>query len=499
VPKVVCIQSEAAGESAIKYFHPGVELKVVANPTDALLVVQQEPIDGIFITSSDVHDSIQSVIENDLAFDLVPVGIAILDSHNMITRCNRRLVDWFSDRELIGLNFYEALGNPAILNPDDCILSSDENDLSRTGSMIEVDDRHFRLLIIPLLSAEGKCQTQIVTLIDCTNSVQQRQKLEALHLAGTALADLRPEEIYQMDVTHRVELLKENILFYTKDLLDFDVVEIRLLDEQTGLLVPLLSVGIEAMHSKRPLYAQRTNNGVTGFVAATGESYLCADTTQDVLYVDGLIGAKSSLTVPLIYHDQVIGSFNVESPEINAFTESDLHFVESFARDIAVALNTLELLNAQQTNTVLRSVEAIHSAVALPIDEILNDTVHAIDSYRGDDEGVIDRLREILRNARGIKQVIQRVGDQFAPEDKFLAGRQTEMRPKIRGKRILVIDADDEVRTSAHNLLERYGCVVETAHEGREAILMIRNSGLTTLTMPSSRISSYPILAVTIC
>jgi len=479
VPKVVCIQSEAAGESAIKYFHPGVELKVVANPTDALLVVQQEPINGIFLTSSDVHDSIQSVIENDLAFDLVPVGIAILDSHNMITRCNRRLVGWFSDRTLIGLNFYEALGNPAILNPDDCILSSDENDLSRTGSMIEVDDRYFRLLIIPLLSSEGKCQTQIVTLIDCTNSVQQRQKLEALHLAGTALADLRPEEIYQMDVTHRVELLKENILFYTKDLLDFDVVEIRLLDEQTGLLVPLLSVGIEAIHSKRPLYAQRTNNGVTGFVAATGESYLCADTTQDDLYVDGLIGAKSSLTVPLIYHDQVIGSFNVESPEINAFTESDLHFVESFARDIAVALNTLELLNAQQTNTVLRSVEAIHSAVALPIDEILNDTVHAIDSYRGDDEGVIDRLREILRNAREIKQVIQRVGDQFAPEDKFLAGRQTEMRPKIRGKRILVIDADDEVRTSAHNLLERYGCVVETAHEGHEAILMIRNSGLT--------------------
>jgi CheY-like chemotaxis protein len=182
--------------------------------------------------------------------------------------------------------------------------------------------------------------------------------------------------------------------------------------------------------------------------------------------------------VPLIYHDEVIGAFNVESPEINAFSDSDLQFLEAFSLDIAVALNTLELLNAQQANTALQSVEAIHSAVALPIDEILNDTVHAIDSYMGQDEAVIQRLLTILRNAREIKCVIQRVANTLAPENRVPASIQTECRPKLREKRVLVIDADEEVRTSAHNLLERYGCVVETAHEGREAILMVRNSGL---------------------
>ena len=45
-------------------------------------------------------------------------------------------------------------------------------------------------------------------------------------------------------------------------------------------------------------------------------------------------------TVPLILHDQVIGTFNVESPEPRAFTESDLMFLEIFTRDVAVALNT---------------------------------------------------------------------------------------------------------------------------------------------------------------
>ena len=39
----------------------------------------------------------------------------------------------------------------------------------------------------------------------------------------------------------------------------------------------------------------------------------------------------------LILHDQVIGTFNVESPEPRAFTESDLMFLEIFTRDVAVA------------------------------------------------------------------------------------------------------------------------------------------------------------------
>ena len=43
---------------------------------------------------------------------------------------------------------------------------------------------------------------------------------------------------------------------------------------------------------------------------------------------------------------------------------------------------------------------------------------------------------------------------------------------------MLVVDADDSVRSAAHNLLERYGCVVETAHDGGEAMCMVRSMAL---------------------
>ena len=63
----------------------------------------------------------------------------------------------------------------------------------------------------------------------------------------------------------------------------------------------------------------------------------------------------------------------------------------------------------------------------------------------------------------------------MAPTQNMPANVQPQLRPLLNDMRILVIDSDEQVRTSAHQLLERYGCVVETAHEGKEAMLMVRN------------------------
>ena len=63
-------------------------------------------------------------------------------------------------------------------------------------------------------------------------------------------------------------------------------------------LEPLLAYGMQADAKNRVLYAEAQGNGVTGFVAATGKSYLCEDTGTDPLYLPGAPGARSSLTVP---------------------------------------------------------------------------------------------------------------------------------------------------------------------------------------------------------
>lgn len=478
VPKVLCVKRESVELAAEPFRFPeSVEITEVVGLDEAMRLLESEKFDAVYWY--DQHDSVCQALQCSSIFDKMPDGVALLNQKNEILRANNRLVEWFEGKPLIGLNFYQALGDVNIVGPEPSPLATCLAKRKRVEATIQAGDRYFDLNVSPIVENEGdeELVRMVVTIRNSTDATQQRQKLEALHDAGVALADLLPEEIFQMDVDCRIDLLKENIIHYTKDLLNFDVVEIRLVDQETNQLETLLSVGIDSERSKQPLFADAEGNGVTGFVVATGNSYLCEDTTNDPLYLDGLMGAKSSLTVPLKYHDQVIGSFNVESPDVGAFDESDLRFVEAFARDIAASLNTLELLMAQQTTAAQQSVEAIHGAVAIPVDQILNDTVKVIESYIGHDAAVVARLRSILKNARDIKQVIQKVGEKLAPAEAVPAGIQVELRPELKEKRVLVIDADAQVRTSAHNLLERYGCIVETATEGKEAVLMVRNCG----------------------
>ncbi len=460
-------------ETAGKY-----EVVLVKNPLRALARLANETFDGVFVSGNHLQEAfdIGKLLQNEQILDGMPDGVVLLDSDNTILWGNGQIRRWSGLDSLLGENFYTVMGSPEILGPDFCPFHTAlATGMASSSNLRSSDNKFYQMHAVPVREEGSQPRHLIVTVRDVTGEMLQQQKLAAIHQAGMELADLTPEELFHMSVQERIELLKANILHHTQDLLNFDVVEIRLLDTKTGRLEPLLSLGMEDEAADRILYAQPQNNGVTGFVAATGKSYLCEDTTEDPLYLRGSEGAKSSLTVPLVLHDEVIGTFNVESPEPRAFSESDLQFLEIFTRDVAVALNTLELLVAEKASAAAQSVEAIHSAVALPVDEILNDAVNVMERYIGHEPKVVERLQRILRNARDIKQVIQKVGQKMTPVHAHPPSQPLEERPHLRNRRILLVDEDSSVRGAAHALLERYGCVVETAPNGAQAVFMLRN------------------------
>lgn len=453
------------------------DVVVVQSPMRALALLARQEFAGVFVTSKYLREALQigKLLQNEEILEGMPDGVVLLDSDNSILWSNGRLCQWSGRKKVAGANFYTVLGSPEILGPDFCPFHTALATGRGTSSTLRSgDSRFFHIHAAPVREVDSPPRHLIVTVRDITHEMHQQQKLAAIHRAGMELADLAPDELSQMTIPERIELLKANVLHYTRDLLNFDVVEVRLLDQKTGRLEPLLSQGMEPEAATRVLCAQPQNNGVTGFVAATGKSYLCEDTTEDPLYLEGARDAQSSLTVPLVLHDEVIGTFNVESPEPRAFGESDLQFLEIFSRDVAVALNQLELLVAEKASTAAESCEAIHRAVALPVDEILNEAVNVMERYIGHEPEVVERLQRILRNARDIKQVIQMVGQKMAPAQAHPHAVKIEERPALQDRRVLVVDADENVRSAAHALLERYGCVVETAHDGAEAVYMVR-------------------------
>lgn len=436
--------------------------------------------DGLYAAASQFGAASDAthLIHNVQMLRAMPDGVVLLGRDTQVVWSNGRLREWTGREKVVGENFYSVLGAPEILGPEFKPLDAALTTGKPAATTLRCENgKYYRMHAAPVEFFAGeRAEHVIVTIRDVTAEQLEQQKLNAIHQAGIELADLTPEEVAEMSVVERIELLKANILHCTQDVLHYDVVEVRTLEEDSGELSPLLAVGIKPEAERRPLHCETTGNGVTGFVAATGKSYLCEDTGGDPLYIEGAQGARSSLTVPLLLHDRVIGTFNVESPEAGAFTESDRQFLEIFTRDVAAALNTMQLLAAEKATTAMASVEAIHSAVAMPVDDILNDAVNLMDRHLGQDPEIVEPLQRILRNARDIKKVIQEVGQSMAPTEARPMCVRVEERPLLIGKRVLVADAEESVRSAAHELLERYGCVVEAAHDGKEALVMARNA-----------------------
>jgi hypothetical protein len=330
------------------------------------------------------------VLQAAAILDQLPDGVALLDYELRILWSNQQFRDFTQRRDacrtetavsapfaepaaaatastatvddsVAGKSFYEAFGSPEIMGPDFCPLHTALGSGELARSSLRVGEKtYYEVQARPISHTSADTPNLLVVSVrDISVEVLQRQKLNAIYQAGLELGDLSMQDILQMTVDERIELLKCKILHYTQDLLQFETVEIRVLDKRTKVLEPLLAVGMDPGAAARLLRAEPQGNGVTGFVAATGKSYLCEDTTNDPLYLPGAPGARSSLTVPLILHDEILGTFNVESPRPGAFSENDLQFLELFSREVAVALNTLELLVAEKLTTANESMERI--------------------------------------------------------------------------------------------------------------------------------------------
>jgi two-component system, sensor histidine kinase SagS len=476
-PRLLVIERDApSGSTAREHLGEYFEIVTARTMSRALYLLREQDFSGVYVDASQLSAVRWAgvLIQADEILDAIAEGVTVVDPDLRIIWSNPEFLA-FADPNVVttGSNFYRALGDPEVLGPDPCPFTSAVASRAPSTTSLRIgSNRYLRVTVTPVFDAAEKLTHLIALTREITDETQQQLKVNAIHKAGDELADLTPEELSEMAVEERTELLKLNIARHMKDLMGLDFIEIRLLDRASGELCPLLTEGMTQVAATRTLYAKKEGNGVTGFVAATGQSYLCPDTTSDPLYIEGAAGARSSLTVPLTYHGTVIGTLNVENPQANAFDDRDRQFLEIYARNVASALNTLELLQAEKINVATASVLAISRELALPLDDILNDATTVLDRYAGHDEEIVARLRHLLYRAREIRELIRKVGSKIAPAPK------ERPRPALplSNSRLLVVDADETIRRSAHHLLGNQGATVETARDAHEAIALARQS-----------------------
>jgi two-component system, sensor histidine kinase SagS len=478
-PRVLVIEREASrGKAILETLGDAFEVTTVRSISKALSMLREARFEGVYVDSAQLSAVrwVGMVIQAEEILDAIADGVAVVDPDLRIIWANPEFLSLTtSDGQVVGTRFFQALAESDILGPEPCPFTTSVASKAPSSTLLKIrNNRYFRLTVTPVFDSHQTLTHLIALTREITDETQQQLKVSAIAKAGDELADLTPDELSEMGVDERTDLLKLNIARHMKDLMGLDFMEIRLLHRETGKLIPLLTEGMTPLAANRELVARKHGQGVTGFVAATGQSYLCPDTTKDPIYIEGAEGARSSLTVPLIYHGNVIGTLNVESPQTDAFDDRDRQFLEIYGRNVASALNTLELLQAEKASTANASVQAISREVALPLDDIITDAATVLDRYAGHDEDIIARLHHLLYRAREIRSIIQKVGTTIAPKPSGMTVKPPAA--KLADVRILVVDADEAIRRSAHQLLGLQGADVETARDAHEALALTRQN-----------------------
>lgn len=307
-------------------------------------------------------------------------------------------------------------------------------------------------------------------LRDVTAARAFRRKIDAIDQAGRELVRLDAESIRQLNSHERLKVLETKIVSYAKELLHFDHFAIRLLDEKTGKLELVMGAGLPEEYDSFEIYPRMEGCGTSGYVAATGVSYVVKDVSEDDLFLPGVTGANSSLTVPLKLQDKIIGIMNVESAQIGAFGEEERQLGEMFARYIAMALHMLDILVVERS-TVNKTVAG---RVAHEIEEPLRDIMQAVDVLRHKAAGDETELAEIERIRRDVRSAQDRITECAAGPTTLLgverAMSDTTADPLFKGKRVLVADDEPKIRRIIGDVLRRRGSIVVVCENGGDAV-----------------------------
>jgi sigma-B regulation protein RsbU (phosphoserine phosphatase) len=137
-----------------------------------------------------------------------------------------------------------------------------------------------------------------------------------------------------------LDALLHRVAEIVKRVIDYEMFAILLIDEAHQELVVREAVNFGPSKERRRLLV---SEGLCGAAVRSKEPLLVGDVRQDPRYVSMIPEARSELVIPLIHKDRVLGVFDLESPDLNRFTEEHVKVLTPLASQVAVAIENAGL------------------------------------------------------------------------------------------------------------------------------------------------------------
>ena len=133
----------------------------------------------------------------------------------------------------------------------------------------------------------------------------------------------------------------------TRRVIDYRTFGILLVNDDTSELEMKVAV---RYGDKVSLPRVKLGHGLVGYAALHGESVLVPDVSKEPRYIKVVDDARSELAIPLMLKDRCIGVFDLESPELDAFTKRHVEILTLLGSQAAVAIENARLYETIRGN-----------------------------------------------------------------------------------------------------------------------------------------------------
>ena len=138
-----------------------------------------------------------------------------------------------------------------------------------------------------------------------------------------------------------MEALLRRAAELVKRVIDYQIMSIMLYDEVTNRF--LQSLAVKYGQSGQGKLAVGFSEGIIGAAASSGLPVRVPDVTQDSRYRMVNAETRSELAIPMIHKGNVVGVLDLESPQLNYFTEDHAQALSILAAQLAIALENARL------------------------------------------------------------------------------------------------------------------------------------------------------------
>jgi len=147
----------------------------------------------------------------------------------------------------------------------------------------------------------------------------------------------------------QLDELLTRIANLTRRVIDYRTFGILLVNDETQELEMKVAVRYS---DKVTLPRVKIGSGLIGYAALHKEAVVVPDVSVDPRYIKVVDDARSELVIPLLLKDRCIGVFDLESPELDAFTKNHVEILTLLASQAAVAIENARLYETIRANEI---------------------------------------------------------------------------------------------------------------------------------------------------